>query len=319
LHVDDEQVYFGDITGMFYALDLGRAQEFADKGYLPASSYDTINWRFRSADRVVFTPQGIRRNVVFISKDGTLYSLDKDSKADQLQFEGDSGIVAPMAVRGEDIYLSVADPGFRLDQRVFCLNERSGRIIWQKVMTQPVLKPLIQVSDYLFITPLRAGTSMLEPDYGSELWNNPNAEEFLTLTKSYVFGSDQYHNILIIDRQTGTTLSRLPLRSFTYRFQNDQNDRLYIATADGLVTSIHEEGATAPTYYKGIENNPIAPQMAPENGNGNGNDAAATPATGNDDAADDFFTPDNKETAEPPPVPEKKPAPRKDNFDDFFN
>lgn len=306
LHIDDEQIFFGDITGMFYALDLGRAQEFAEKGYLPASSYDTINWRFRSADQVVFTPYGIRGNVVFISRDGTLYSIDKDSRVDQLQFEPDSGIAAPMTVRGERIFLSVADPGFRLDQRVFRIHERTGRVEWQKVMTQPVLQPMVLIENNLFVTPLRAGTSLLEAEYGSEIWNNPNAMDFIAMTESYVFASDQYKNILVINRENGTTLSRMPLRDFTFRMRNDQNDRLYIATPDGIVVSIHEEGAKFPTYYKGVENNPIEPEFAVDEQQ--------------DEQTDENQPEPTSDAPEDAPAPQQKPEPKEDDsVDDFFN
>ncbi|QDU82205.1 Serine/threonine-protein kinase AfsK [Polystyrenella longa] len=323
--VDEKQIYFGDVTGMFYAVDLERTEDFAKRGELPRSSFDTINWRYRSADEVLFAPVRIEEEILFVSDDGTMYALARSDKKQYLHFEGDSPVVAPLSTRGRQIYMSVADPSLRRDKRIFCLNERNGETLWQRVLTQPVLQRMIVVKDNLFAVPVRKGLMMLHADTGQRFWQNREAVRFLTLTESFVIAEDALDNILLIDRNTGETLGRLPLRDFSLRYQNEMTDRLYVATKSGLVVSIHEEGSDFPVFYRNQEEQPIDPKMAPnaseqkEGGLLEPDSQSEKPAEkpvpeGND-------PPSTNSSAKPiaPPADSAAPANTNNNDDGFFN
>jgi hypothetical protein len=45
---------------------------------------------------------------------------------------------------------------------------------------------------------------------------------------------------------------------------NDRNDRIYLATPQGLIIALHERGREFPAYYKYPERQPILPEFAPE-------------------------------------------------------
>ncbi|MEZ6044339.1 MAG: PQQ-binding-like beta-propeller repeat protein [Planctomycetaceae bacterium] len=317
--VDEDQIYFGDITGMFYAIDKKRTNEFARKGELPRSSFDTINWRYRSADMVRFAPKRIEEEIIFVSDDGTMYGLARTDKKQFMHFEGDSPVVAPLSNRGRQLYLSVADPSFRQDKRIFCLDEFTGQTLWQRVLTQPVLQRMIVINDNLFVAPVREGLMMLHADTGQQFWKNKEAVRFLSMTESFVLASDSLNNIVLIDRNTGSTLGRLPLRSFTVRYQNEYTDRLYVSTKEGIVAEIREEGAEFPVFYRENKQQPIDPEMAPNPGEESlvEPEPATEPAAPMNDDSFDLLGPDENTK----PDPKKKPAEKKEEDDDdgFFN
>ncbi|MCA9038992.1 MAG: PQQ-binding-like beta-propeller repeat protein [Planctomycetaceae bacterium] len=316
--IDDTQIYFGDITGMFYAIDLERTNEFAKRGELPRSSFDTVNWRYRSADAVKFSPVRVEEEVIFVSEDGTMYGLARSDKKQFMHFEGDSPVVAPLSTKGQNLFLSVADPSFRLDKRIFCLNERTGQTIWQRVLTQPVLQRMIVIKDNLFVVPARQGLMMLDTESGQKFWQNREAVRFIALTNSFVIAEDDLDYILILDRNNGKTLGRLPLRSFPIRYQNEYTDRIYLASKDGFIVSLNEEGSDFPTFFRNLEEQPIEPEMAvpgqSEQEEGGSRLEPEMQEEKTDDAGDsDLLSPDK------PVPPEKPPADKDDNDGGFFN
>ncbi|MAT14841.1 MAG: hypothetical protein CMJ46_06170 [Planctomyces sp.] len=310
--VDDDQIFFGDVTGMFYALDLGRINQFARDGDLPNSSFDTVNWRYRAADQIRYTPLLIEDEVVFTGDDGTVYGLAKADKKQFMHFEGDSPIVAPLSHRGRLLYMSIADRSSRQDKRIFCLNQKTGETVWQRVLTQPVLQRMIVVGENLYAVPARVGLMMMNADTGQRFWVNTDTTRFLAQTESFVLGEDDLRNITLIDKKTGITEGRLPLRDFSIRFQNEQTDRLYLARLDGIVVEIHELGSEFPIQYRNQGDQPIEPEMAPNDATGQEGDATepAEPATNNN--AEGSNEPQEPET------PQEEPANNNSGFRDLF-
>jgi hypothetical protein len=48
------------------------------------------------------------------------------------------------------------------------------------------------------------------------------------------------------------------------RVQNERTDRLYLASKDGLVVGLREQGLEFPIYHKYPERRPILPEFAPD-------------------------------------------------------
>src|SRR5262249_27776361 len=94
--------------------------------------------------------------------------------------------------------------------------------------------------------------------------------------------------LLVIDAARGQTLSTLPLEGFDFKVTNELTDRLYLASGNGLLISLHDRRRRAPEFLQ---------------------KASAPPAPKKAEAVEEK----PPEPKEPPPVKkEPEPAPKKE-------
>jgi hypothetical protein len=64
-----------------------------------------------------------------------------------------------------------------------------------------------------------------------------------------VYAADARAQLLILDAAKGTSLAMLPLADATIPLVNQQTDRIYLASASGLIQCLHETALTQPLRY----------------------------------------------------------------------
>lgn len=278
--IDRSHVYIGSTDGSVYAFDLKKIHELYNENRLPQWSYQTLKWRYATAKAITTPPvpasiplssttgaaangspeENSARVVNFASRDNSLYSVDAGTRDLNFRFETDAPVSAPLARKEGYLFLPTGD------SRLYCISEQNGSVRWDHVTGLPVKKKPHLVDDDLFLIQHGGGLLTLSAMTGEPKWRSPNSREFLAATPTLVFAADRLGNVVLMDREDGAARGTLPLRQFTSRISNERTDRLYLATATGLVVCLRERGREFPIYYQNPDRRPVLPEFAPEDG-----------------------------------------------------
>lgn len=298
--IDERYVYIGALDGSIFAFDLRKIRELYQENLLPQWSEHSLKWRFKTGKEISTPAVSIPPMVNFASRDGSLYSVEIESRKLRWQFETDEPIAAPLASAQDSLILASED------FNVYCISatrsgtdvQSNGRVRWEFISGFPVYKAPCIVGNHVYLTPERGGMFCLSVDRGFQRWWRPNVVEFLAASRSHIYASDRLGNVLILSREDGAVVGALPLRRFSVRVHNDRTDRLYLATPDGFVLCLREKGTEFPLFHKYPERMPILPEFAPETepaaddaapaeGAGEANDADPAAPAATDAAATD--------------------------------
>lgn len=267
--VDEDQVYVGTAEGSVYALDLDKIKNLYDRRLLPQYSELTNVWRYQAPSEIITPPVSNGEAVVFASFSGLMFSVVAKDRGLNYQFEteGRAPIRVPFG-RADNTVFVASD-----DARVFALDMVNGNRKWSFTAGEAIREQPRVVGSHVYVVPFGRGMYSLRTSTGFQQWHQHEASQFLAATTDYVFVSDKLGNVLLLDRDEGSVLGTLGFRNLSERVQNERTDRLYLASAAGLVVCIRERGRTEPLWHKYPERQPIRADVAPDEAD----DAAADP------------------------------------------
>ncbi|MBN2473395.1 MAG: PQQ-binding-like beta-propeller repeat protein [Pirellulales bacterium] len=156
------------------------------------------------------------------------------------------------------------------DGSVYAIDERSGQSVWQFTTGEPILQPAVVIEGELFVATQPGGMYCLDAATGRDKWWAPAIAQFVAASKDRVYAVDKLGRILVLNIQTGTRLDTIPTPLLPLKLNNDQTDRIYLATETGLIQCLHElehikpmqHGLARKTKKKPGEQ-PAAPQAPP--------------------------------------------------------
>jgi hypothetical protein len=156
------------------------------------------------------------------------------------------------------------------DDSLYVVGERWGLIrlkrdtlepMWTERLPDGRIRPkhnpdVVQV---LAVSPrTRLGGKPVAKDIGEGAKEAPEAAKEL-FSNSYVYALDRQGKMLVIDAERGATLSSFDVSAFTRPVTNDKNDRLYLASNNGLLLCMHDRLKVVPVL---LQKPPV--KMAPE-------------------------------------------------------
>ncbi|QDT66892.1 outer membrane protein assembly factor BamB family protein [Calycomorphotria hydatis] len=253
---DSERMYIATLNGSVFAFNLALVQERDDEGLLPQYVDETIAWRFNTGIKITAAPVVSNGMVCFTSSNGSLYGLVAENRDQRFQFEINHNVSAPLMARDGVCYMAAEDA------TMYVIDMTNGLSRWEFVAGQPILKEPILINADLFLLPLRDGLYCIEDGIGRTRWQQKEVHNFLAASVDRVYGDDEFENILIMDRENGRFLGKMPLRDLTVRYVNNRTDRLIFATEDGLIMSLREKGSEFPLYHREPDLRPILPEFA---------------------------------------------------------
>jgi hypothetical protein len=257
---DKSHIYIGAIDGSMYCFNLRKIRELYEANLLPQYSHETLQWRYKTAGEITSPAVSDGVRVSFASRDKSLYSVTAEQRDLIFQFETDSPIAAPLSHK--DNWLLLASE----DRNLYCVNQHNGSVRWEFISGRPVRKAPWIVDGRVFLAPDHGGMFCLNLDTGKQLWWRPKLDEYLGTCPAYHFAADEMNNIVLLARDTGTTVGVLPLRDFKVRVNNERTDRMILATESGLVCAIRQQGREWPQYHLWPDRKPIVPLFAPPEG-----------------------------------------------------
>ncbi len=267
--IDDSQVYVGTLDGSVYAFSLRKIRSLYLERRLPEWSHEAVVWRYQAALEVTSPPVPIEGAVNFASRDGSLYSVSKERRKLNYQFETEAAIVAPMALVGQTLFMASEDFTF------YAVNSANGVVIWEFVTGLPIRKGPVALGSSLYINPDRGGLFALDVTSGDQKWWQPKLVDFVGLVGTTVVARDLDKNLVLVDQDNGRMVGRIPASFYERHVVNDRSDRIYLANSRGQVMALRESGRNYPLYHRYPERRPILPEIAPED---EGTEAEAMPA-----------------------------------------
>ncbi|HBH52547.1 MAG TPA: pyrrolo-quinoline quinone [Planctomycetaceae bacterium] len=256
--VNDDQIFLGCLDGSLYAFDLKQVLSLHQQGRLNSFIDAAQMWRYRTSERVTSPPIIQGSNVLFASKNGSVYSLAALNRKMAFQFETDAALSAPIA-RYKDLMILASE-----DYNVYAIDTRSGRMAWQFTTGHVIKKDPLVINDDLFVIPEYGRLYRVNAATGERLWAKPDITQVLTASPTRLYTVDNRGHLRVLDRKTGDTVGSVPLGTFSLRVVNFMTDRIYLGTESGLVMAVREQGAEFPNYYRRPELQPMAPGVAPK-------------------------------------------------------
>jgi len=143
------------------------------------------------------------------------------------------------------------------------------------------------VGGKVFVTSDEPMLHCIDANSGEQLWEAPHVKQFAAASAKRVYGVDELGALVMLDISNGSLLGRMPTNSATHALVNDQTDRLYLVSKDGVVQCFREIGSKEPVYHQPkAEAKAAAPPEGQPTGTTASPPATATPPMTEEDAED---------------------------------
>jgi hypothetical protein len=220
---------------------------------------DAKHWpvSYSAVGSVDFQPAVIGNRVVWATQYGDINVLTTGKQGIQFRLRTNARLAGRITTAPPDRIFAVTENGY-----VYCFGVANGVILWQYSTAEPTSEPAIVVGDQLYLVTRYGGMHVVDAKTGMAQWWAPQIRQFVAATPKRVYGVDEGGKVAILDRQSGGLVGRIPTVVTDRLFVNSQTDRIYIASASGLVQCLHEIEADFPTIHVAVEKS--APEPAPE-------------------------------------------------------
>ncbi len=264
---------------VFAPLVIGRIEGYSlgEQAFTP--------WYYQSYGRAMVPPLATPESIVWTTDSGHMYVGSADDLGVRFRLETGSEIVAPPAYRKPFVYAAA------ISGEVFALHEMTGARRWKYATGFPVTRAPAAVDERVFVTSQEPALHCIDATRGTALWEAPNITQFAAASRSRVYAVDELGRLVVLDAASGKVLGHMATDSATKALVNDQTDRIYLVSVDGLVQCLHELEAKEPLYHV-----PVAPEPA----------QPAEP-TKPDATVEPQPAPPAEEATEEPEMPEEKP------------
>ena len=136
-----------------------------------------------------------------------------------------------------------------LSGEMFAVHELNGTLAWRYMTGYPTDRAPAAVGERLFVTSEEPMLHCVDASTGLLEWKSLGISQFAAVSKSHVYGTDRFGTIFILNIADGSPVARIPTGGMFNALVNDQTDRLFLITEQGLIQCLHEIGADTPTYY----------------------------------------------------------------------
>ncbi len=247
---------------VFVPLTSGRME-----GY-PLEGKVRTPWYYQSSGRAMVAPLVTPTTLVWSTDRGYLYGAGADKPGTRFRLETGSPILASPSYRKSTVYVGT------VAGEVFALDESTGARQWKYATGYPIVRAPAAIGDKVYVTSDRPSLTSIDAKNGMALWEAANITQFAAASKQRVYAVDQLGALVMLDAATGAVLGTMPNDENTRALVNDQTDRVYLVSADGMVQCFHEIGTDQVTYH-----NPPEPTAPVEGGEPRGVQPSSVPAT----------------------------------------
>jgi outer membrane protein assembly factor BamB len=200
-------------------------------------------WYYQSFGRAMVAPLVTPESIVWTTDTGYLYVGGSNKLGVRYRLETGYEIVAPPSYRRPYVFVAA------LSGDVFAMHELSGSQRWKYSCGFPVTRAAAGVGDRVFVTSGEPALHCIQATSGIGAWEAPHVEQFAAASKDRVYGVNDLGNFVVLNAATGATLATIrtdrPIRALV----NDQTDRVYLVSEEGLVECLHELNMKQPMYH----------------------------------------------------------------------
>lgn len=225
----DDYVFAPLVSGLLHAYPIGKKKS-------PSK-------RFSSVGSILTDAIIVDDQVIWCSTRGILYSAYATGKGMNFRFDSADHLLAPVTSHDKTILVASSN-GY-----VYGLDARHGNQRWRTSVGTEITEPAMAIDGVVYVGTLDQTLYAIDATNGKEKWSTPGVNAVVSVTAGKTYAVGQHGNLAVIDSATGDTLSSWPNHGRLLPVQNNQTDRLYFVSADGLVQCFHELGVDKPLYH----------------------------------------------------------------------
>jgi hypothetical protein len=140
-----------------------------------------------------------------------------------------------------------------LDGYVYGVDRVKGRVDWEVTTGSGISTSPVPIGDALFVVSDRKQLYKLDSRTGlyASGWETPmeGVDKFLGATHKSVFGLDSFNRLVVIDQASGRQTSSIPVGDIALVLTNYESDRIYVASAQGLVQCVRDISSPRPIFH----------------------------------------------------------------------
>ncbi len=227
--LSDKYVFVPLVSGRIEGYTLGKQQ--------------LTPWYYQSYGRTMVAPLVTPESIVWTTDAGYLYVGGSDTLGMRYRLETGSEIVARPSYHKPFVFVAA------LSGDVFAMHELSGLQRWKYSTGFPVTRAAAGVGDRVFVTSAEPALHCVNATSGVGIWEAPHVDQFAAVSKDRVYGVNDLGAFVVLNAATGVTLAQVSSDRPLHALVNDQTDRIYLVSDDGMVECLHEIGAKAPMYH----------------------------------------------------------------------
>jgi hypothetical protein len=139
------------------------------------------------------------------------------------------------------------------------VRELDGDILWRQSLDEAIAQQPVVIGDVVYVVTELSGIHQLNVENGDQNWFVPGVRQFVSAGKGRIYVSDDVGRILVLDAATGRQVDSLALEGYQVKFTNSQNDRIYLATDNGLLHCLRETALAEPIVHRTTDK-PVTPE-----------------------------------------------------------
>lgn len=213
------------------------------EGYPLEDKKKLTPWYYQSQGRTMVAPLATPKSVVWTTESGFLYVGDSDVPRMRFRLETGSEIMAPPSYLNPYVYVASASG------ELFAMDEMTGKRRWKYATGFPVTRAAAPVGKRVFVTSEEPALHCVEAETGNMRWEVPNVSQFAAASKDRVYGVDDLGALVVLDGAKGTMIGRLATNRMLRSLVNDQTDRVYLVSDDGMIECLHEAALKQPMQH----------------------------------------------------------------------
>jgi outer membrane protein assembly factor BamB len=159
------------------------------------------------------------------------------------RLETGAEIVAPPSYHNPFIFVA------SLDGELFAMHELSGSQAWKYSCGFPVVRAAAGIGDRVFVTSAEPALHCINAASGIGIWEAPHVNQFAAVSKDRVYAVNDLGEFVVLNAATGVTLAKIRPGRPIHALVNDQTDRVYLVTDDGMAECLHETNMKEPLYH----------------------------------------------------------------------
>lgn len=170
--------------------------------------------------------------------------LRRDVENPVLKFTATSPLAQPPTQFGQIAYFAGVDGAIQAVDLI------GGMVRWQSALPAVATQKLVATELDLFAVTDRPGLIRLDRATGQMTWNQTEARTLLAVNKSYVYANDRLGTLMVLDRATGTPLTRIDLSGYNVPMVNFRDDRILLSANDGAIICLRDRGLVSPLVHE---------------------------------------------------------------------
>src|SRR5436190_10444395 len=210
---------------------------------LPLGNQKTPPWYYQSFGRAMVAPLVTPESIVWTTDAGYLYVGGSNKLGVRYRLETGSEIVAPPSYHQPFVFVA------SLNGDVFAMHELSGSQRWKYSCGFPVTRAAAGVGDRVFVTSAEPALHCINSMSGIGIWEAPHVNQFAAISKERVYGVKDLGECVGLNATTGRLLAQHRADRPIHALVNDQTDRVYLVSEDGMVECLHEVNMKTPIYH----------------------------------------------------------------------